>query len=65
MTRRRHTTGPSLFDGHRAPRPVWRQQGNPVFESRKPLPLEAVAESRATEDELVQRARDAAAEDEA
>jgi len=43
-----------------APAPQWRRQGNPLFESRKPLPLERAAEHRATEDELVQRARDRA-----
>ena len=33
-------TIPTLFDSQRAPVPTWPQQGNPLFECRKPLPLE-------------------------
>jgi len=36
------TTTPTLFDSQRAPAPAWPTQGNPVFESRRPLPLERV-----------------------
>ena len=31
-----------LFSGP-APAPQWRRQGNPLFESKEPLPLERVA----------------------
>jgi len=33
-------TIPTLLDDQRAPAPAWPTQGNPLFESRKPLPLE-------------------------
>jgi len=36
------TTTPTLFDSQRAPAPTWPTQGNPVFECKRPLPLERV-----------------------
>jgi len=41
--KRSTSTTPTLFDDQRAPAPAWQTQGNPLFESRKPLPLERVA----------------------
>jgi len=39
----KHLQTPSFFDAQRAPAPGWTQQGNPLFESRAPLPLERAA----------------------
>ena len=36
------TATPTLFDSQRAPAPQWPTQGNPVFECKRPLPLERV-----------------------